>query len=170
MAVLDSTLRMPNPYSEADLRRIFAGAPQRVLRLLDQVDPLAGSGTESVARFRLRAARVEVRSQVEIEDLGHVDLLVGERLIVECDSKDHHNNEQRKEDNRRDRVAVLGGYRVLRFDYDDVMFRWDTVLAEIMGVVRSRRHREPRRRRLTISGSDGSEMLHAPPTDQDPTS
>lgn len=170
MAVLDSTLRMPNPYSEADLRQIFAGAPHRVLRLLDRVDPLAGSGTESVTRFRLRTAHVGVRSQVEIEDLGRVDLLVGERLIVECDSKEHHNNVQRREDNRRDRVAVLGGYRVLRFDYDDVMFRWDTVLAEIMDIVRSRRHRAPRHKPLTISGSAGSEVLHAAPTNQDPTS
>lgn len=170
VAVLDSTLRMPNPYSEADLRQIFAGAPHRVLRLLDRVDPLAGSGTESVTRFRLRTAHVGVRSQVEIEDLGRVDLLVGERLIVECDSKEHHNNVQRREDNRRDRVAVLGGYRVLRFDYDDVMFRWDTVLAEIMDIVRSRRHRAPRHKPLTISGSAGSEVLHAAPTNQDPTS
>ncbi|NKY19637.1 endonuclease domain-containing protein [Tsukamurella spumae] len=170
VAVLDSTLRMPNPYSEEDLREIFEGAPQRVRRLLDRLDPLAGSGSESVTRIRLQNAHVTVRSQVEIEDLGRVDLLVGERLIVECDSKEHHNNEQRTEDNRRDRIAVLAGYRVLRFDYDDLLFRWDTVFAEIMTIVRARRHRAPRRRPLTISASSASEALLPPPDHQDPKS
>lgn len=140
VAVLDSTLRRQPAYTEEDLRVIFSGAPQRVLRLLDRLDARAGSGTESVARFRLQNARFAVRSQVEIEDVGHVDLLVGERLIVECDSRAHHNDEQRREDNRRDRRATVSGYSVLRVEYEDVMFAWNTVLADVVAIVRRRRH------------------------------
>ncbi|BDH55196.1 hypothetical protein MTP03_01350 [Tsukamurella sp. PLM1] len=58
----------------------------------------------------------------------------------------------------------------MRFDYDDVMFRWNTVFAEIMHIVRTHRHRAPRRKPLTMSGSTASEVCHAPPTHQDPTS
>lgn len=158
VAVLDSTLRMPNPYTEDDLRQIFDGAPQRIQRLLDRLDPLAGSGTESVTRIRLQNHHVLVRSQADIEDIGHVDLLVGEKLIVECDSRNHHNDEQRIEDNRRDRVATLGDYRVLRIDYAEVMFAWDTVFAEIMDLVRTRRHRAPRPKRLTMSTPGDTEV------------
>lgn len=150
---------MPNPYSENELRAIFEGAPQRVLRLLDKVDPRAGSGTESVTRVRLRNANVLVRSQVEIEDVGRVDLLVGERLILECDSREFHNDRQRTEDNRRDRVATVGGYRVLRIDYAEVMFGWDAVLADVMDLVRTRRHRAPRTSRLTMSSSEDTEVF-----------
>lgn len=159
VAVLDSTLRMPNPYSEADLREIFDGAPQRVLRLLDRLDPLAGSGTESVTRIRLQNHHVLVRSQVVIEGLGRVDLLVGEKLIVECDSRAFHNDAQRAEDNRRDRVATVGGYRVLRIDYAEVMFGWDAVFADVMDLVRTRRHRAPRTSRLRMASSDDTEVF-----------
>ncbi|KXO98218.1 type IV toxin-antitoxin system AbiEi family antitoxin domain-containing protein [Tsukamurella pseudospumae] len=138
VAVLDSTLRRQPAYTLEDLRVIFAGAPHRVLRLLDRLDAEAGSGSESVARFRLQNARFAVRSQVEIEDVGHVDLLVGERLIVQCDSKAHHNDEQRREDNRRDRRATVSGYSVLRIEYVDVMFSWNTVLADVVAIIRGR--------------------------------
>ncbi|CAM3472686.1 DUF559 domain-containing protein [Tsukamurella hominis] len=87
-----------------------------------------------------------------------MDLLVGEKLIVECDSRNHHNDEHRTEDNRRDRVAALGDYRVLRIDYAEVMFAWDTVFAEIMDLVRTRRHRAPRPKRLTMSTPGDTEV------------
>ncbi|CAM3790765.1 endonuclease domain-containing protein [Tsukamurella strandjordii] len=150
VAVLDSTLRMPRPYSIGDLRQCFDGAPRRVSALLDALDPMAGSGTESIVRFRLRRAHMGVRTQVQIAHVGRVDLLVGDKLIIECDSRAHHNDEQRRADNRRDRAATLGDYRVLRIDYADVMFDWDAVFAEITAIVRTGRHRG--RTRFTNSG------------------
>lgn len=41
-------------------------------------------------RLRLRRRKVELRTQVTIADVGRVDLLVGERLVIEVDSKEHH--------------------------------------------------------------------------------
>ncbi|KXO97982.1 endonuclease domain-containing protein [Tsukamurella pseudospumae] len=132
---------MTEPHTEQELREVFDGAPQRVQRLLNGLDPAAQSGTESVTRHRLRPANIQVRSQVTIAEVGTADLLVGDRLIVECDSDRYHNGEQRKVDARRDRKSTIGGYHVLRIDYSDVTYDWDTVLADIIDMVRSRRHR-----------------------------
>lgn len=140
VALLDSLLRMKEPHSAAEIREVFEGAPERVQRLLNALDPASESGTESVTRHRLRSANIRVRSQVTIPGVGRVDLLVGDRLIIECDSDGFHNGEQRKEDARRDRKSTIGRYSVLRIDYDDVMFDWDTVFADITEMVRSRRH------------------------------
>ncbi|KXO94752.1 hypothetical protein AXK56_19250 [Tsukamurella pulmonis] len=141
VAVLDSTLRMPHPYTVDVLAEVFDGAPQRVLRVLGLVDPLAGSGTESLVRYRLVCAGIRVRSQVMVRGVGRVDLLVGDKLIIECDSASHHSGAQRRADYRRDRAAVIGDYRVLRLDYADVLFDWDAVYGDILAIVRSGRHR-----------------------------
>lgn len=100
-----------------------------------------------------------MRSHAEIEDVGRVDLLVGEKLILECDSREFHNDAQRRKDNRRDRIATVGGYCVLRIDYAEVMFGWDAVFADIMDLVHVRRHRAPRPRRLTLSSSGDTEVF-----------
>ncbi|MCS3781193.1 type IV toxin-antitoxin system AbiEi family antitoxin domain-containing protein [Tsukamurella ocularis] len=141
IAVLDSTLRMPRPYTESVLAEIFVGASRRVLRLVGLVDPAAGSGTESLVRYRLVCAGIRVRSQVTIRGVGRVDLLVGDKLIIECDSEGYHGGAQRRSDNRRDRTATIGDYRVLRIDYADVLYDWDATLHDILAIVRSGRHR-----------------------------
>lgn len=149
VAVLDSTLRMPSPYSLEDVYALFEGAPLRTRRLLALLDPRAESGTESVARVRLHDAHIPVRSQVVIPGVGRVDLLVGESLILECDSRNFHNDDQRKRDIRRDRRSTVAGYSVLRVDYDDVMFGWDAVLEDVRDMVRTGRHRGRVRSALT---------------------
>lgn len=141
VAVLESTLRLPVPYTLADLEECFAGAAQRVTTLLPALDPLSGSGTESLVRFRLRSEHIAVRSQVVIPGVGRVDLLVGDRLIIECDSDGFHNGAQRRRDYRRDRVATVGGYLVLRVDYCEVIDQWDEILEEIRAIIRAGRHR-----------------------------
>lgn len=140
VAVLDSTLRMEGPLTEENLREIFAGAPQRIARVLRHLDPLAGSGTESIVRYRLRCKHIAVRSQVTIPGLGRVDLLVGVKLIIECDSTGHHGGDQRKADLKRDRKAEIGDYHVLRIDYDEVMTDWDAVYKDIAEIVHTDRH------------------------------
>ncbi|MGX9295729.1 endonuclease domain-containing protein [Tsukamurella paurometabola] len=141
VAVLDSLLRSPDPHTVQEVRDVFEGAPLRIQRLLGDLDPAAQSGTESVTRHRLRSANIRVRSQVTIPTVGRVDLLVGDRLIIECDSRGFHDDaHQRREDARRDRKSTVGGYHVLRIDYADVMFGWDSVFADITDMACSRRH------------------------------
>ncbi|GAA1083705.1 type IV toxin-antitoxin system AbiEi family antitoxin domain-containing protein [Tsukamurella spumae] len=140
VAVLDSVLRMTNPHTIEDLEEIFVDAPERTKRLLSFLDPESGSGTESLTRFRLARLHIRVRSQQTIPGIGRVDLLVGDKLIIECDSTDHHSGVQRLVDNKRDRTATRGNYRVMRFDYTEVVADWDAILAEILDIVRTDRH------------------------------
>lgn len=129
VAVLDSALRL-GAITTWEMSRSFESAP-RLKRALALVDPRAESGVESVARCRLREARLEVRPQVRIGRY-RVDLLVGERVVVEVDGREFHDDPAAFERDRR-RAAELTrlGYRVLHFSYSQVLFAWDTCLAAV---------------------------------------
>jgi very-short-patch-repair endonuclease len=109
--------------------------------MLRMVGSLAGSGTESIFRYRMAALGVRMRSQVEIEGVGRVDFLVGDRLIVEIDSHEHHGSRaQRIRDLDRDAIAQVLDYLPLRFDYLQVIEDWDAVASTIFAVIHDRRH------------------------------
>jgi very-short-patch-repair endonuclease len=129
VAVLDSALRR-GAVTTWELSRSFAGVP-RLLRALARADPRAESGIESVARCRLREARLDVRPQVRIGRY-RVDFLVGERVVVEIDGREHHDDPVAFERDRR-RAAELTrlGYRVLHFSYSQVLFDWPSCLAAV---------------------------------------
>lgn len=106
------------------------------------VDPRSESGTESLVRVRLQRQGIRVRPQVQIAGVGRVDLLVGDRLIIECDSRAHHTDASAyHKDRRRDRASLVGNYLVLRLSWEDVMFHWDEVLPDILALVRRDAHR-----------------------------
>lgn len=101
----------------------------------------ADSGLESLLRWRLRAHRLRVRTQVKIPGVGRVDVLIGERLIVETDGRDNHDGgSQRHRDLVRDARAAAQGYRTLRFDYALVVHDWDLVEAAIIGAIVAGHH------------------------------
>ncbi|MCS5721953.1 DUF559 domain-containing protein [Herbiconiux sp. CPCC 203407] len=129
VAVLDSALRI-GVGTTWELSRSFEGAP-RLVRALARVDPRAESGVESVARCRLLEARLEVRPQVRIGRY-RVDLLVGDRVVVEIDGREFHDDPAAFERDRR-RAAELTrlGYRVLHFSYSQVLFDWASCLAAV---------------------------------------
>jgi very-short-patch-repair endonuclease len=141
IVVLDSMLnkRMIEP---ADARTVVAASRFAHLNLADRCDAKSESGTETLIRLRLRALRIQLRTQVTISGVGRVDFLVGERLIVEADSREHHLSKYQS-DRTRDRVAIALGYVVIRLTYEDVVYRWDVVLADILSVVRRKAHRGP---------------------------
>jgi very-short-patch-repair endonuclease len=114
---------------------------QRVSTLMGKCDPTSQSGTESITRLRLRAAGFTVIVQPAIPGVGRVDLRVG-RLLIECDSRQHHTSlENYRNDRRRDRKALLDGWLTMRLTYDDVLYGWDEVLADIRSITRTDRHR-----------------------------
>ena len=125
-----------------ELERIFAAAPRRVRRLLARCDRKSQSGTESILRIRVRAKGIRVRSQVEIPGLGQVDLLIGNRLIIELDSKEFHDlsPEQQEKDRVRDEIAARLGYERVRFSYARIMYQWDEVEETIDTLIRRRAH------------------------------
>jgi len=95
-----------------------------------------------MVRLRLRSAGIRTRSQVEIPGVGRVDHLVGNRLVIECDSVLHHLNKYQS-DRTRDRELAGRGYLVLRLTYEDVVYGWDRVMSDIQSIIRRGDHLRP---------------------------
>lgn len=98
---------------------------------------LSGSGTESVFVFRMRWLGIRVRQQVKI-GADRVDGLIGDRLVVELDSREFH---ERERDYARDARLGARGYRTLRFSYRQVMFEWPQVEAAVLAALAREDHR-----------------------------
>ncbi len=127
------------------LREALSPLPLSYRRLLDLVDGRADSGVETKARLGLRAVNIACRTQVAIPGVGSVDLLVGERLVIELDGEEWHaGSEAFAEDRRRDLLLAALGYRVLRLTYQQVMYQWPSVLATVGGLIAAREHHWPR--------------------------
>lgn len=82
-----------------------------------------------------------MQSQVWIDGVGYVDLLVGDRLVIECDSAAFHEGYQSERDYERDQQLLRLGYLVLRLKYQHVLHEWDRIEELVLDVVRARRHR-----------------------------
>ena len=96
----------------------------------------AGSGLESLLRWRLRRHGLQMRSQVTIVSVGIVDFLIGESLIIEVDGRENHeDSSKRHKDLVRDANAAVWGYITLRFDYAMVVHDWETVELAILAHV-----------------------------------
>lgn len=137
---------------EHELAEILAAMPRRFRRIARLVDPASQSGLETLARLRLRRRGLRVRTQVQISGVGFVDLLIGDRLVVELDSRTHHLGTNYEKDRRRDLELVRRGYTVVRVTYRRVMEDWTTVEASILEAVRRGEHlRRGMHRRLGLA-------------------
>lgn len=124
----------------AFLRGLLAGPRNgRARRVLDLVEPGADSLIETIARVLFRGQGIHVETQVRIEGVGWVDLLLEGFLIIELDGRDHLDRRQFKKDRRRDNMSVAGGYLVLRYLYEDVVFHSEEMLQQVWQVLRGRR-------------------------------
>ncbi len=116
----------------ADLVRRLAESPRRAARAerwLLRADPLSESVGETRTRLLLVDLGHEVRSQVRIPDgsgavVARVDLLVGERVIVEFDGLVKYEGADGRaalaaEKAREDRLRALG-YEVVRITWADL--------------------------------------------------
>lgn len=118
--------------SLADVRSLSVTGAGRRNWLLRNLDPSCQSPLETLTRVELKRHRTNFKTQVQVHGVGRVDFMVGEKLIVEADGRTYHSNERAfAEDRRRDRAAMLSGYRVLRFTSEDVLHRIDVVIEEI---------------------------------------
>jgi len=108
---------------------------------IDLCSGLAESGLETLVRWRLRHRGIRIRAQVTIVSVGRVDLLLGDRLIVEVDGRMNHEGEPaRHKDLIRDAHAAAWGYITLRFDYAMVVHDWETVELAIFSYIDAGRH------------------------------
>jgi len=124
-----------------ELRDIVSQLPAKYSPYLGLVDMSAESGLETKARLRLRALGIPYRAQVRISRVGHVDLLIGERLVLELDGEAWHSGPLAyAEDRRRDLELMRQGYIVMRLSFSQVMAEWATVESVIRALVSRREH------------------------------
>ncbi|MGA1837817.1 DUF559 domain-containing protein [Herbiconiux sp. 11R-BC] len=147
IVTLDSALNK-NRVSRTELEFLMSGLPNSYRRYLDLVDPGAQSGLETKARLGLHRYNIPYRSQVKIGAAGYVDLLVGDRLVIELDGREFHSSDEAyEEDRRRDLILHELGYAVIRLTYDQVMSQWGRVVALIRELVARQEHRWSARHR-----------------------
>jgi very-short-patch-repair endonuclease len=139
VAVFDSAVRQAQ-ISIQELRQLAELHGGRFRQAVTLSSTQADSGIESITRVRLLRAGIRTRQQVMID--GHpVDLLIGERLVIQLDGRQHLTDAaQLARDRAQDRRLILMGYTVLRFGYADVIFRWPEVLDAIARAIAQRRH------------------------------
>jgi very-short-patch-repair endonuclease len=122
----------------ADLRGMAAA---KYWTYFTAVDARCESGLEMKCALRLRSLNIRFSTQVYIRGVGRVDILVGDRLVIELDGIGFHSGDAVKRDRRRD-LALHGlGYIVLRVDYGQVMEEWDKVEEVIRAYVSRNEHR-----------------------------
>ena len=112
--------------------------------LVDLARSDAESGLESLLRLRLQRLGLRLRTQVEIPGVGRVDFVLGDRIILEVDGRQGHDDaEGRHRDRVRDVVAAAHGFETLRFDYALIVHDWPTVQQAILAKVARRSHLDP---------------------------
>jgi very-short-patch-repair endonuclease len=111
----------------------WEGLPRATMSLLASAGDLSASGTESLLVLLFRGAGIAFRQQVYVPGVGFVDFVIGDRLIVEADSKAHHSDPT--VDRRRDAEASAQGYRTLRFMYSQVVHEGGRVLRAVQAAI-----------------------------------
>ncbi|WP_036284643.1 endonuclease domain-containing protein [Microbacterium luticocti] len=109
--------------------------------LAGRVMGLSDSGLETLVVEPLRRWGLRVRQQVMLAGRP-VDMLVGERLVVQIDGYEFHSSSaQRTKDIAHDAELQLRGYTVLRFSYAQVVHDWPGVERVIRRAVAAGLHR-----------------------------
>lgn len=126
--------RLLSPSARA---RIRAALPRTAHWLVDFAHDGAPSGLESLVRLRLHLLGIAVQTQVVLSGVGKVDIVVAGRLIIETDGRANHEAEDKMHRDRvRDAAASALGYETLRFDYDQIIKHWPSVLSAILAALR----------------------------------
>ncbi len=124
------------------LQRLPGKRNGKARAVLEWVDTGADSLLETLARTYFRQAGIRVETQVYLERVGYVDLLLDGWLVVELDGRHHAEWKQVQKDHRRNNESVLQGYTALRYYYSDVVFHPQDMLNQVQAVLA---RRPPRR-------------------------
>lgn len=137
LTVWESAIRMRQVDPQVLLRVQWRSEPARKIAQLASV--LSDSGIETRFVHLMRSISVIVAQQKKVD--GHrLDGLIGERLAIQLDGFAHHRSADRRRDLRQDARLTLRGYTVLRFDYVQVLFQPDDVIATISAAIAQGRH------------------------------
>lgn len=129
--ILAESARFAGLLSRFEWEELRLTLPSRVMASTANVGQSSESGSESAFRFRMLKHGFAMRQQVWIGE-DRVDFVIGESLVVEIDSRAHHDPVA---DCARDARLSIRGYRVLRFYYDHVFGQWDLVEAAVLAAV-----------------------------------
>lgn len=138
IVALDSALnsRKVSAHSLPDLKALTL--PSRWASI-DKADDGSQSGLEPIVRLLMRSHRVRLRTQVQIDGIARVDILIGDRLIVELDGYGFH-ADRFEQDRERDWELNQRGYLVVRVSYRMVMEHRARVEAGLLALVRRGAH------------------------------
>ena len=149
VALVDSALNgrgAPPVLDGSAVSELRRSLPRRLHAVLDAVDGRSESGAESIARVRLLRAGFQERPQVAVLAGIRVDLLVGDRLVVEIGSREFHAiPEQYEADHARATTLQAVGFDYLEFTTDQVMNDWDAVESVIAARVANQQSDSTRR-------------------------
>ncbi len=137
LVIAESAVRLGR-VSKEELVDHLPGTRNNLRRQLVQgIGDDADSPLEVIARDLFRAAGLHVETQVRIQGIGRVDMVVEGRLIVELDGFDFHwDRATFLQDRRRNNAGILSGLPTLRYVYEDLVFTPERVVAEVLTVVR----------------------------------
>lgn len=107
--------------------------------LLCRVDTSAASGLETIVRELARRLGFRVASQVPIDGVGWVDLVIEEWIVVETDGSSFHRGDAARRDYRRDAAIAATGKTPLRFSYAQVVHEPSAVARSLIGAVAAHR-------------------------------
>jgi very-short-patch-repair endonuclease len=140
MVALESALNLAelDAVGRATVRQLV---PARARPLVDGARADAESGLETIASLLFRRRRIPYRTQTWFEGIGRVDLLVGDRLVIELDGERFHSGYDFEEDRRRDFELALRGYLVVRLSWRMTMHDWDRVERGVLELVERGAHR-----------------------------
>lgn len=105
------------------LRQRLSGRKDAGLRhICGQINPHSESIIETVGRYRLQQAGLQVQTQVRIRNVGRLDLFVDGILGIEIDGAAFHSSRDAyREDRRRWNLLTRGAVPVLRVTYEMVV-------------------------------------------------
>ncbi|HWH27006.1 MAG TPA: DUF559 domain-containing protein [Pseudolysinimonas sp.] len=119
--------------SRGERALLNVAAPNSFRSLALHAGALSESGTESLMKLLLLDLALPFRQQVEMAGVGRVDFVLGNRLVVEVDSREFHRDPL--VDRQRDAALSARGYRSLRFMYAQIVHDRDAVRNAIVGAV-----------------------------------
>lgn len=119
---------------EVDLHRLCARLPKPLRRIAEWVDRDCESVLESIVRTRLRLLGYEVVSQVPVDTVRSIDLVVEGVLGLELDGRAYHESSF-ESDREKDLAIVLEGRSAMRVSYGMVRRDWPRVEQGIAAAV-----------------------------------
>ncbi len=136
MACLDTAVEIAGVTREG-LRAVFAGEPASSRLRAADARAGSGSGYESIVVRRLSARGLRVRQQVWIPEVGRVDGVIEDILVLEIDGFEYHfTREAFEEDRRRDAVLASLGTAGIRLSTRRIRADWDGCVADILAALR----------------------------------